>query len=700
MKHIHSKYSVLAVAVLLITSALPVHAQMSESQIVDEIRNSITTGLPLLGSWQVLGTDGFVPNWQVDFLKEGNMILPWFQINLENRPWENVKAYYEKGIAFAALHHLPIALKSTQWEDRLIYSEWRNLPADQNPNVKNADGTFRPMLSPLGAVQPWYDIGYFDTNQEVLKKIQELYPDPPLILFYSNNEAQIIKFSRLAAEDEWYREKYGTDETNLGLMAQVAQAGWDVRYGKLIEGLRAGLVNDTWKKNSRFIGYTDLDNLFGRGWEFSRNRALGGTDYALHAWDGASYRAYTDNWSAESFFYVMSPQVHIGNQKFAIDEIHKFNPNFISEVSFWDGEYSKIKQYLGLGVPYTYNSYLGWVRYVIWTQKPQFVRDYRGSTKTRENYEGLFRVIAGAVNEVHTNPILRNFWLNGTLVVNPSKGHPYKNNIPPEYANAERWFVLDVDVNQPTDGWYKDKSYAENTINVFSLAHVIGTAPSRQWLLYVEATVKDFDKVTITIPGYKDVIVPAVSSGSFYVLDEAKNTVTPVAVQNSSDRVIRQIPKDIVNFQVTLNGSAQPVITWDDNNLEDQYTLERTQGVDDIRNATYVMVATLPANTTTFTDIDTLSGKYKYRLRARNVDVFSDYALSNTITVSGTGVPTATPTPAPTNSAPTITLTQGVYNVRIGEPLSVAVTAQDPDGDTITLTIPNLSTLLPGAIFR
>lgn len=65
-----------------------------------------------------------------------------------------------------------------------------------------------------------------------------------------------------------------------------------------------------------------------------------------------------------------------------------------------------------------------------------------------------------------------------------------------------------------------------------------------------------------------------------------------------------------------------------------------------------------------------------------------------------TPTPTITPTPPPINSAPTITISQDHYTVRIGETLSIPITAQDADGDTITLTIPNLSTLLPGATLK
>jgi hypothetical protein len=56
--------------------------------------------------------------------------------------------------------------------------------------------------------------------------------------------------------------------------------------------------------------------------------------------------------------------------------------------------------------------------------------------------------------------------------------------------------------------------------------------------------------------------------------------------------------------------------------------------------------------------------------------------------------------PTPDNAAPTISLNEEDFRVRIGETLTFPITVEDPDGDPVTITIPNLADIFPGATFE
>jgi hypothetical protein len=97
--------------------------------------------------------------------------------------------YYQEAIQQAAKWRLPIALVSTQWESLLSNRpEYLQLPPDRNPNVVQVDGKVRREVSPFGPVGPWREVGRSWGSGRMMQKLQEWYPDPPLVLLISNNE--------------------------------------------------------------------------------------------------------------------------------------------------------------------------------------------------------------------------------------------------------------------------------------------------------------------------------------------------------------------------------------------------------------------------------------------------------------------------------------------------------------------------------
>jgi hypothetical protein len=118
--------------------------------------------------------------------------------------------------------------------------------------------------------------------------------------------------------------------------------------------------------------------------------------------------------------------------------------------------------------------------------------------------------------------VLTEFWRTGTLVPNRAHKHPYQSLIPTEYANKDRWFLLDANVNAPFP-WT-----LSTEVKVFSMALSLGSAGSRRWLVYAHSPVADRSNVQLTIPEYGAITVNVSIGGSFYLVNEATRTVTPV----------------------------------------------------------------------------------------------------------------------------------------------------------------------------
>ncbi|TRZ87717.1 MAG: hypothetical protein D4R88_09070 [Methanosarcinales archaeon] len=192
--------------------------------------------LPLAASWQTgMYKDGFGPDYQMDLIEKGHHLLPWFQLNgpdVYNIPF----SYYESAIKKAARYHLPISFKSTQWESLLyIDPAYKKLPAAENPNViESGTGKVRKQVSPFGPAQPWYDAGRKWTSQDELKTIQNWYPNPPLVIFLSNNEAGKLKWTKVE-ESKRYMDQYGSGRSG-SFKSKVVGDGWIRLYNRCSSG--------------------------------------------------------------------------------------------------------------------------------------------------------------------------------------------------------------------------------------------------------------------------------------------------------------------------------------------------------------------------------------------------------------------------------------------------------------------------------
>ena len=502
--------------------------------------------LPLVGHWNT-GTeeDGFSPDYQMRMIEQGHYLLPWFQMPavdlLSNDPrWIS---YYEAAIKRAALLKLPISFVGTQWESLLSEDNaYFNLPPESNPNVIGLDGSPRREVSPFGGDTAWHEVGTRWTSSPMMKRLQEWYPDPPLVLFISNNEQPKLGWMRVE-EEKRYLASYGRGRSDDFKRKLVGDA-WIGRYRLLQQGMREGLSHPKWRTNARFVGYDAFGPPhFGRfpGWlGFSLYRT-GRIDPNPLAWDGGSPSFYLYNWMGNYDFTVFSPQIDAMNWIFMMKEAYRLNPRFWFEISVWDGHdpgafNDKRLAFAQAGQLFTPSRYGGMVQFGMWLTRPRVVREFRGYLQTLTANERYFLPIVEAVDKVYADPTLQVFWRKGALVANNKSPHPYVFDIPTEYQNTERWFMLDTSLDPPQP-WGMSTQ-----LQVYALALVKGAAPERQWLLYAHAPTGARRSVFITIPDYKQVLVDVSVGGSFYVVDERLNQVQ--ALQQSGavvTPVIRRI---------------------------------------------------------------------------------------------------------------------------------------------------------------
>ena len=191
---------------------------------------------------------------------------------------------------------LPLVFVATQWEHLLSREPYLSLPPEKNPNIVESDGRVRPMVSPFGPVELWREIGRQWTANPQMQTVQEWYPDPPLVLFLSNNEHSKLTWLNLSQDR---RSTSGDGSaTDDNAKRKVVAEGWIERYRALQRGMKEGLSSEAWKQAARFAGYEAFGvPHFGRwgGW----------LEYSLYTpgrlgpeplmWDGGSPSYYTHN---------------------------------------------------------------------------------------------------------------------------------------------------------------------------------------------------------------------------------------------------------------------------------------------------------------------------------------------------------------------------------------------------------------------
>ena len=111
-------------------------------------------------------------------------------------------------------------------------------PADWVSAVyaKKTDSGGHPLdISPFGPVRPWYEAGRAWVRNPSVLQLQRLYPEPPLVLFISDNES-----SKVTPDD--LHASYSVDASPKTIARRRAIGdAWIARYKAMIDGMRDGL---------------------------------------------------------------------------------------------------------------------------------------------------------------------------------------------------------------------------------------------------------------------------------------------------------------------------------------------------------------------------------------------------------------------------------------------------------------------------
>ncbi len=574
-KYIFRLIMLLTVSAAALVLSQPVSPSLSARRAAEQIRAEALLPpnspegrpLPLASHWntgRVKHT--FEPAHQVELLQQGHRILPWFAWPSGDPASERFTSYYEPLLKLCRELKLPISFRGTQWNAMLVKKEYREKPLSQWAGAVTPEGERKPVLSPFGAIEPWKDPARTYVDTPAMKRIQELYPDPPLILWVSNNEPPELRWKKhgpLEEQSKRYLEKYGPGRSD-SFKRRVFGEGWIKRYTVMFNAMRNALAGATWKKNVRFIGYGAFGpSHFGRwsGWKVYSLICDQWTAPDWHYWDGGSPSYYTHNWNDNRDHWVFSTQVQSMNWLFMLQEAWRANPDFWFEISAWDGnsirhwmegvgaenaaglvrlssrplspekrnsldqallKNSKTLQYLKDGQSYPPERTAGWIQFGMWLLRPRVVREFRSHTTPLAPVKPYWMEVVKAVDRVYRNPVLEKFWRRGRLVANRAHRHPYQTDVPERYRTIGRWFLLDTSLD-PERPWNQT-----TTLPVFSLALVLGSKPGRTWLLYAHSPLKTHDNIEITIPGFTSVAVHVARSGAFFVVEEKTGSIKRV----------------------------------------------------------------------------------------------------------------------------------------------------------------------------
>ncbi len=475
------------------------------------------------------------PAWQLEQIRKGHhwLLTLWWG---DFAPWNaSAKAYYLPAIEAAARLNLPIALVSTQWES-LLYNrgEWKNLPFQQSPLAFDSKGKRLDMLSPFGAVEPWAEVGAAWATAPILKRLQEIYPNPPYVVLISNNEARKVKQQHLSMTlryKQQYRNRMSPEERR-----RLMGDGIIERQSAMIESLRANL--GAWRERAILVGWGGGNSNFGRRRWLEQNNANfgltipGRLNIAPLIWDGIAAKYYIDGTVRRMAddFTLFSPKAEIMNLKLDLEFACTHNPDYYWEITSWFED--KFVDELRSKAPTALRRrFSGFIKFGMWVVRPRAVRHFSYREETLNDIRVFLDEVILAVDQVHADPVLASFWRSSNLVANPTRRHPYSYDVPPEYRNTPRWMAMDTNLDPPKP-WLVDR-----TLPVWALARVQGLGAERRWLIFSQAPLGRQPNVEVKVPELGTVRLRATQRGCYYVVEPAGQGVQSLSVNEEYCRI-------------------------------------------------------------------------------------------------------------------------------------------------------------------
>lgn len=511
--------------------------------------------LPYWGSWntgenqQSDGQDtGYTPDWQLQQISQGKHIHPTFELFTDNLP-RNIRTtravYFEPAWTYAKTNKLPITFVGRNFEQMFKELEpWKSMTKeDPHPFIQKTDGLLlKYATSPWNKnTHHWYDLG-LKLGQYLSREFAQDYPDCPYVYLGNNNEVGLALLNQAKLDIAIPSYLVGADSQ---LIHREMWDGYRLRRGEFLKGLDDGCPE--WAGRMHTFAYTGFGNEF-CSVESSvpgiyRYPWIGGEGKLEFA--GLNVTAnigYLHSWSSNQAWTVRSPQVECCNARHALDVYRRsVNPEFELETHFWNGK----------AVPP--DAWKGVVRTVLWVMRSEKNRLFLGSSQTvASTYDRDMKPLVEAIEEVHTNSVLRDFWENGTLLENrwtrdwvaqpklgqydtaTGYGHPYywKTSVPPEEQDpGNRWYLQHVPLNNRLiqwvenglprpmmrDYWQSDREH-KTVIPVFAIAIQKGD----EYLIYAHAPQGQLNDVEIQvcpdggIPRFS-ITVDVPVEGEFYI---------------------------------------------------------------------------------------------------------------------------------------------------------------------------------------
>ena len=575
--------------------------------------------LPVTGSWNVgrlafkerqQGKEHPMREWGpayfVEMIKQGHHVLPTFldpqypgkfyigerDERSQARVNRLLEEYYRKPFEFAARHDLPIAFRDWNWIANIKkYERFRERWTDQTFSVEETsrlikNGEPGRLVSPFGPVERWTEYGRWWLGNAGAQKMQEYYPDPPMVVLLDNNEVKVHWTSQITNEHTRFVEKYGKDVPK-EKKGRLIREGYDKRMKAMIDAARDSLVEPAWKKNTVMVGY---NNLWGTGYigKGSRPDASKGFDpdpekgwLQWRRYDGGMPELYDNDWQPGKTDHTpWSPQTEAMNYHSTQDWIFNQDPDFYWSSIVWDGggvgnvwrgarrKVGKPYRYASRGQRYDFQRYEGMVQFCLWMARPRSLREFRGGGNRGAYRNGTWMALVRAVDRPWESEKLEQYWRHGEAVPNPDEEHFFtlEEDDPQWVRDLERWYMLTCDANPPRDEWT-----GRTHLRVFSMALRLGEKPERRWLIYAHAPLGAVADATVELPGYGDVTLESVPvSGSFFEVKEGEDGVTTVLrggpaeidVQSSATHV--EAGQSVDFSAQVAHGAEQPFtrFTW------------------------------------------------------------------------------------------------------------------------------------------
>ena len=316
-------------------------------------------GRPLPVGLHMLNDD---PEYVSGLVKKGHHVIPifdnpsfrvQFDVNINPKNINRLEELWEKNwkprLEEARKLKLPILFFGGNWAVDLVDYEARriNYGKEEIPKEKRAaisivgDRIYNKIADPLGPTEAWKAYGQFWTGNMIMKRMQEVYPNPPLVIFGDNAETGELHDLDRFMNSERFQAKYGKGPHTTAFTSKILQEGYRERYTEMFAACRNALVSPTWKKNLRFLAYNTL-------WEHSsigNNGPRANFDYdpqegwrRWKSYDGSIPELYDNDWQLGKRDNVpFSMQVEAGGYYAMQKRIFAERPDFWWSTFVWDG---------------------------------------------------------------------------------------------------------------------------------------------------------------------------------------------------------------------------------------------------------------------------------------------------------------------------------------------------------------------------